>query len=139
MTRDICLLSETRTQWTGIQEHNLIPTGSPLCLTSALGLVRVVENFLQKRYSTSIDLENSIDVNAKDTNSRTPLSFAAKRGHEGVDNLLLAISEIDADSKDEEGRTPLWMAAENRHEAVVKLELEALSAEDPNFPSMSED
>ncbi|KAH0538836.1 hypothetical protein FGG08_004612 [Glutinoglossum americanum] len=115
MTRDLCLESETRTQWTEIhKEHDSIPvTGSPLCLASALGLNRAVEMLLHEQDSTGIALENKVD---------TPLSWAAENGHEAIVKLLLATGKVDVDSKDNYyGQTPLSWAAENGHEAIVKL------------------
>ena len=65
-------------------------------------------------------LESKADVDSKDNNNQTPLSWAAQNGHEAVVKLLLE-SKADVDSKDNNNKTPLWWAAENRHEAVVKL------------------
>ncbi|KAF2175608.1 ankyrin [Zopfia rhizophila CBS 207.26] len=61
------------------------------------------------------------DLNVKDTYSRTPLSYAAEKGHEDVVRLLLAEDGVDLDSKDCSDRTPLSWAAENGNEAVGKL------------------
>ncbi|KAM0258573.1 hypothetical protein ACHAQJ_003744 [Trichoderma viride] len=64
------------------------------------------------------------DLNSQDHYNRTPLSWAAERGHEAIIQLLLkAGAEID--SKDKRDRTPLFWAASGGHEAVVKLLLEA--------------
>ena len=69
-------------------------------------------------------VENSADVDSKDSrDSRTPLSWAAENGHETVVKLLLE-KAIDVDSKDSSGRTPLSYAAKDGHEAIVKLLLE---------------
>ena len=64
-----------------------------------------------------------VDVDIKDEeNGRTPLSWAAGRGHEAVVMLLLATSQVDVDTKGSHcGRTPLSWAAEEGHDAVVKL------------------
>jgi hypothetical protein len=77
-TRDLCLPSEPRTQWTEIhgkyKGHKSIPKGrSPLLMASALGLDKAVRIFLHEQGSTGIDLERDID--AKDTElGWTPLS-----------------------------------------------------------------
>lgn len=61
-------------------------------------------------------------VDSKDSRyGRTPLSWAAGNGHEGVVKLLLVIWKADVDSKGRYGRTPLSWAAEKGHEGVVKL------------------
>jgi ankyrin repeat protein len=64
------------------------------------------------------------DMNSKDYNSPTLLSWAAKNGYEAVVKLLLEKSaQIESTDKDL-GRTPLLWAVKNGHEAVVKLLLE---------------
>ena len=111
---------------------------------------KVVKLFLSERSSTSIDPKNELDskngltqplfwvkqlfkrhksdIDSKDgLCGRTPLSWAAERGHEAVVKLLLATGKADVDSKDGFGRTPLSWAAENGHEAVLKL-LRSVSA-----------
>jgi ankyrin repeat protein len=77
----------------------------------------------EKGYKVIVTLlleNNNVDPDPKDEEGRTPLSFAAKAGHEAVVKLLLAIG-VDADSKDNYGWTPLSFAADVGHEAVVKL------------------
>jgi ankyrin repeat protein len=56
----------------------------------------------------------------KDKDGRTPLWWAAGKGHEAVVKLLLE-SKADVSSKDKFGQTPLREAAQNRCEAVVQL------------------
>jgi ankyrin repeat protein len=62
-----------------------------------------------------------VDVDSKDENGETPLSWAAYNGHEAVVKLLLETGKVDVDLKDRVGKTPLSWAAQNGHEAVVKL------------------
>ncbi len=67
--------------------------------------------------------QGAVDVNSKDSHSRTPLSYAAERGHEAIVKLLLE-HKADVDLKDSYGQTPLSCAAERGHEAIAKLLLE---------------
>jgi ankyrin repeat protein len=61
----------------------------------------VIEMFLAR---------TDVNVDSKDRNGRTPLSFAAEQGHVSAVKLLLARNDIDTDSKDDDGRTPLSFA-----------------------------
>jgi len=67
-------------------------------------------------------LPDSADL--KDEDGRTPLSWAAEEGHEGVVRLLLERDDVDVNSKDERDRTPLSWAAAEGQEGVVRLLLE---------------
>ena len=67
--------------------------------------------------------EDGVDVDSKEKYGRTPLSWAARNGHEEVVKKLLAKDGVNVDSKSKFGQTPLSWAAENGHEAVVKQEL----------------
>jgi ankyrin repeat protein len=61
------------------------------------------------------------DPGSRDGYGRTPLSWAAEKGHEAVVRLLVE-KGADLESRDSyDGRTPLSWAAEKGHEAVVKL------------------
>ncbi|KAH0538232.1 hypothetical protein FGG08_005151 [Glutinoglossum americanum] len=64
---------------------------------------------------------DGVNPNPKGTDGRTPLSWAAEKGHETIVKLLLETDKVDVDSKDNSGRTPLSWAAEEGHEAIVKL------------------
>jgi ankyrin repeat protein len=44
-----------------------------------------------------------INANSKDEGGRTPLLWAAKRGHEAVVKLLVVTAGVDAKSKDKNG------------------------------------
>ncbi|KAN0071119.1 hypothetical protein V8E54_010550 [Elaphomyces granulatus] len=57
---------------------------------------------------------------AKDSNGRTPLSYAAERGNEVVVNLLLN-RNVDPNSKCADGWTPLSRAIERGSAAIVQL------------------
>ncbi|KFY95418.1 hypothetical protein V498_03373 [Pseudogymnoascus sp. VKM F-4517 (FW-2822)] len=54
---------------------------------------------------------------------RSPLSYAAGKGHLGVVTLLLELEAVDPNSRCS-GRTPLSFAAENNSDTVVQLLLE---------------
>ena len=77
-------------------------------------------------------LKNGHNPDLKESYGRTPLSYAAERGHEEVVKLLLAKFRVNPDSKSNNERTPLSYAAERGHEAVVKLLL-AKYRVNPNF------
>jgi len=62
----------------------------------------------------------NVDLNVRDSVGETPLSQAARDGHEAVVRLLLATGKVDIDAKDKSGRTPLSRAARYRHKAVVQ-------------------
>ncbi|KAF6743832.1 ankyrin repeat-containing domain protein [Ephemerocybe angulata] len=78
-----------------------------------------------------------IEVNAADTNGRTPLHVAAKGSHEAVIQLLLAAPGIDVNASDTDGRTPLHVAAAEDHEVILKLLLAAPGI-DVNAPDTNE-
>ena len=64
---------------------------------------------------------NSHPTDPRDSHGRTPLSYAAERGHEAVVMLLLARNDVDAYAWDIYGWTPLFWAAYWGHKAVVEL------------------
>jgi ankyrin repeat protein len=65
--------------------------------------------------------KDGIDRDCKDTDNRTPLFWAAARGHDAIITLFLTKDSIDPNSRDRYGQTPLLLAAGNGHEAAVNL------------------
>jgi ankyrin repeat protein len=83
----------------------------------ALELEPVINNLLLRLLK-----KGTMDTSVGDKYGQTPLSWAARHGHEAVVKLLLDTGKVEAHSKeDTHGQTPLSWAAENGHEAVVKL------------------
>ncbi|OBT39768.1 hypothetical protein VE00_10222 [Pseudogymnoascus sp. WSF 3629] len=64
---------------------------------------------------------DDVVVDSKDTEGWTPLSWAARSGHEAIVELLVRRDDVVADSKDTRGWTPLSWAARSGHEAIVEL------------------
>ena len=67
---------------------------------------------------------DDVVFDSKDTEGWTPLSWAARSGHEAIVKLLVKRDDVIADLRDNSGRTPLLWAAQSGHEAVVKLLLD---------------
>jgi ankyrin repeat protein len=74
-------------------------------------------------------VNKGVEADSKDSRGRTPLSWAAEKGHEAVVWLLLGNKGVKPDSNDLYGRTPLWWAARNGHVAVVRLLLDIKDVE----------
>ena len=79
-------------------------------------------------------LSKGVDPDPKHNDNRTPLSYAASRGHTAVVNLLLS-NGADPNPKDIYHRTPLSRALSKNqkgsHEGIIKL-LRASVRPDPN-------
>jgi hypothetical protein len=69
-------------------------------------------------------LKSGHDLDVKDTYNQTPLSWAARNGHEAVVKLLLEKGAELESKENRYGQTPLSWAARNGRETVVKLLLE---------------
>jgi len=93
---------------------------SGLHCASFFGIVEVVASLMEVGGS-DIDGESYLD--------RTPLSWAAYNGHEGVVEILLGCGDVNPDKADKFGITPLMDAAKRGHEGVVKI---LLGREDVN-------
>lgn len=79
-------------------------------------------------YETAFGIQHSDELETE--HDLTPLSWAAKNGHDAVVHLLLAKDDVDPDMKDSQSnRTPLSWAAEKGHETIVQL---ILSKDDVN-------
>ena len=66
-------------------------------------------------------LDQSHEADPRDEQGRTPLSWAALKGHGAVVDFLADQDDVDINSKDKSSRTPLLLAAREGHEAVVAL------------------
>ncbi|KAF9777621.1 hypothetical protein IL306_004356, partial [Fusarium sp. DS 682] len=68
--------------------------------------------------------KGKVEVDSRDKNGRSPLSWAAWNRNEAVAKLLLDTGKVNVDSRDKNGRSPLSWAAEDGNEAVAKLLLD---------------
>lgn len=64
---------------------------------------------------------DGINLGLKDLSGRTPLSYAAGKGHDDIVKLFLERKDIDPVSKDNTGRTPLDWARIEGHTEVTQL------------------
>jgi len=63
-----------------------------------------------------------INPNTSDWGGRTPLSWAAGNGYEGIVKLLLGQEDVSPDTGDAVfGQTPLFWAARNGHDGIAEL------------------
>ena len=117
-----------------ILEHE---RGRPPCAVQALYL-QIGSYSLAKRFSgihvtayfgLAENMAKFSDVDRKDNEGRTPLSWAAARGHDAIVRLLIERDGVDINAKDNWRRTPLSWAASQGHEAVVRLLIESNSAD----------
>ncbi|KKO98858.1 hypothetical protein THAR02_09045 [Trichoderma harzianum] len=73
----------------------------------------------QKVFETLLELSTSDEINCPDVYQRTPLFYAAMRGHSHILNLLLLSWVVDVHRKDFYGSTALFAAVRNGHEQIV--------------------
>jgi ankyrin repeat protein len=86
----------------------------PLCAAAAYGFTDVVKLLAEDFRLDDID---SVDTEYR----RTPLLWAAARGHMAVVKLLLATGKAEVNLRDKFDQTPLLLGAASGHRAVVKL------------------
>ena len=65
-------------------------------------------------------LTNGVEVNAKDYDDKTPLGWAAYKGHTEIVKLILE-KGADVNAKTNKGITALMLAAEQNHMEIAKL------------------
>ena len=85
---------------------------SGLHCASLFGIVEVVATLIEV---------GCCDINVEDFSGCTPLSWAARNGHEEAVKILLGRGEVNPDKPDNYGQTPLLHAARSGHEGVVKI------------------
>ena len=62
---------------------------------------------------------DDVDPDEQDRHGRTPLSWAAQKGHEGVVKILLGPGGVGPGKPDNYGTTPLWWATSRGHAGVI--------------------
>ncbi|KAJ5723182.1 hypothetical protein N7488_001217 [Penicillium malachiteum] len=95
-----------------------------LCENSRLGSRDQARPFLQVDELEELFSKKGLDIEATDSSCRSPLSYAAEKGHSKVMRLLLQMG-ADIERTDSYGRSPLSWAAENGHENAVRLLLDS--------------
>lgn len=79
-------------------------------------------------------LAKHANPNIQDKNGRTPLSYAAEKGHSDIIKALLATPNIQVDKADNKGRTPLSYTAEKGRFDIIDTLLGAHAS--PNLPDV---
>jgi ankyrin repeat protein len=111
----VASVPESRYKFKGYSQRK-VPRGlEGLHVTAMLGLLDLSRMLLSRPKSS---------INTKDTQGRTPLSWASANGHQAVVHLLIEAG-ADLNAQKLEGMTALHEAAKNGHEAVVRRLLDA--------------
>ncbi|KAL5084612.1 hypothetical protein Trisim1_011613 [Trichoderma cf. simile WF8] len=95
-----------------------VPLAAPDC-TGRTALHIACQEGHQEVFETLLELSTSDEVNCTDVYQRTPLFYAAMRGHNHILNLLLLSWVADVHRKDFYGSTALFAAVRNGHEQIV--------------------
>ncbi|KAL2802387.1 hypothetical protein BJX63DRAFT_426090 [Aspergillus granulosus] len=92
-------------------------------LTNALGTLLNNGHYPDREDTLKSLLKTNmgIDPNSRDGQGRSPLSWAAERGHEATVTLLLQDYRVNPDIADRYGQTPLSLAAANGRATVTGL------------------
>ncbi|KAL9096282.1 MAG: hypothetical protein Q9165_001279 [Trypethelium subeluteriae] len=102
------------------QEFGFPDQTSGLHLTAGYGLFDLTQRLVVNEYG-----DNAIDVDLKNSDGRSPLSYAAEGGHEQVVKLLVNEgADVNAVTQSGRYQTALIAASARGHEQVVKLLLE---------------
>ncbi|KFY39666.1 hypothetical protein V495_05813 [Pseudogymnoascus sp. VKM F-4514 (FW-929)] len=91
------------------------------CLTGIHVTAYFGVKYLLQELMYSDENKNCLHIDARDSKGRTPLSWAAMKGHTATVEWLVEQDNVVADSKDNDNQTPLSHAADGGHEATVKL------------------
>jgi Ankyrin repeats (3 copies)/Ankyrin repeats (many copies) len=110
------IISESKYFYEGYSQ-NFPKDTTGLHLTARFGLLYLSEVMLSGAGTTDDSLADS-----RDSYGRTPLSLAARSGHESIVRLLVDRDDVEVDSRDSlYGQTPLSRAAGSGHESIVRL------------------
>ncbi|RYO96337.1 hypothetical protein DL765_011608 [Monosporascus sp. GIB2] len=106
-----------------VEVYNILLGDPDLCLPSGASMTHIASRY-QLLGPLRVILQRAdhvgIDIDGKDKYGRTPLSWAARFGHETVVQQLLTTGKVDVNAKDKNGRTPLSWAAGNGHTTIVQ-------------------
>lgn len=89
-------------------------------LAASLGLDIILRKLLGAG-KNKVPNTQFLRVDEPDTEGKTPLAYAAGKGHESVVRLLLEEYKVNVGSLSSTKYTPLMQAVRNGHESVVKL------------------
>jgi len=108
-----------------VKDFSISFTFNALHCASFFGIVEVADALIAR---------GTYDINGRDFAGFTPLSWAARNGHDEMVKMLLGRDAVDPDKPDNSGQTPLSRAAGKGHEGVVQILLEH-GGVDPHRPN----